>query len=37
MTKTELVEKTAEHAGISTAAANKALDLSVDGVNPNAA
>jgi hypothetical protein len=37
MTKAELVEKMAKDAGISKAAANKALDLSVDGVNPNAA
>jgi len=30
MTKTELIDKMAEDAGISKAAANKALDLSVD-------
>lgn len=37
MTKAELIEKMAKDAGISKAAANKTLDLSVDGVNPNAA
>jgi hypothetical protein len=37
MTKAELIEQMAKDAGISKAAANKALDLSVDGVNPNAA
>jgi len=37
MTKAELIDKMAKDAGISKAVANKALDLSVDGVNPNAA
>jgi nucleoid DNA-binding protein len=37
MTKAELIENMAKDAGISKAAAGKALDLSVDGVNPNAA
>ncbi|MBN1841140.1 MAG: HU family DNA-binding protein [Deltaproteobacteria bacterium] len=37
MTKAELVEQMAKDAGISKAAANKVLDLSVDSVNPNAA
>ena len=37
MTKVELIDKMAEDAGISKAEANKAMDLSVDSVNPNAA